>query len=406
MKRWTLLGAVGCLALLAGAVMVGVERMAPPVADASDTFSIWGYIWDDTDVDGVRDVGEGSPEAHPGASVDVNLHICAPGTGTWGCREQAYLGSKSIEANGYYEFTDIPEGDFTVCLDITPPTEWTLTMVREWGAAVDPDRVNLRCITTNVGTGAPPLDWGIAHIASELSVTKVCAPMSLSQGDIECSITATNEGDTILTGAGDDGVIVEDYYLCDDFDLVDATPEPDDYGTDDGYGHCWREWDVGNLMPGGEETIGILLSPKHTSGTAYNCVHAAAWSVIIPGVQGEGLVSAALAGSYDADWEDVVAPDRCVNFGEPETHRRSTSTPVPTATPTEVPPPPPTATIAPPLPTATPYGGPAGVGISPPATGTGLASQGVPNAAWWLASLGALALGLGASVALAFRKTR
>ena len=61
MKRWTLLGAVGCLALLAAVIMTGVGRMAPPAAADSGIFSIWGYVWDDTDVDGVRDGGEVGP---------------------------------------------------------------------------------------------------------------------------------------------------------------------------------------------------------------------------------------------------------------------------------------------------------------------------------------------------------
>jgi len=387
MKRWTLLGAVGCLALLAAFIMTGAGRMTPPAAADAGIFSIWGYVWDDTDVDGIRDLGEGAPDA------DVDLHLCA-GDHTWECRDEVGIASTSIRVtDGYYVFPDLWGDDtpYTVCLDITPPTEWTLTMVREWTVNVNAGRVYRRCITTKVGTGAPTLDWGVAHIASELSITKVCDPMSLSEGDIECTITARNDGETILWGASEsEGIIVEDWYPCDDFELVSADPEADDSGEDDGY--CWFVWYVDELVPGGEATFDITLSPKHTTGTASNCNHGVALNVTIPG-------------GYGAWWEDVYAPDRCVNFGEPERHRRSTSTPVPTATPTEAPPP--TATKAPPpVPTATPYGGPAGAGISPPATGTGLASQGVPNVAWWLASFGTLILGLGASVTLAFRKTR
>jgi hypothetical protein len=275
-------------------------------------------------------------------------------------------------------------------------------MVRELGLNVNAGRVIRRCLMTLVGTGAPTLDWGVAHIASELSITKVCDPMSLSEGNIECTITARNDGETILYGLNDDGVMVEDYYACGDFDLA-AAHAPDESGENEGW--CWAVWYVGELVPGGEATIDITLSPKHTTGTARNCNHGVALNVTIPNVAVGAELAAALQGGYGAWWEDVYAPDRCVNFGEPERHRRSTSTPVPTATPTEAPPP--TATKAPPpVPTATPYGGPAGAGISPPATGTGLASQGVPNVAWWLASFGTLTLGLGASVALAFRKTR
>ena len=389
MTRWTLVGAVGCLALLAAVIMTGVGRMAPPAAADSGIFSIWGYVWDDTDVDGVRDVGEGAPDA------DVELHLC-PGDDTGGCRDEAGIASTSIDVNGYYEFPDLWGDDtpYSVCLDIAPPTEWTLDMVREWGVAVDPGWVGRRCFTTLVGTGAPTLDWGVVHIASELSVSKVCDTTSLSEGDIECTITATNEGETILYGAYDAGVIAEDYYPCSDFDLADADPAPDESGEDEGW--CWAVWDVGDLGPGDEVIIDITLSPKHTTGTARNCNHGVAYNVAIPLVLEE--LRAAGVPVYHALWEDVYAPDRCVNFGEPERHR------IPKQATTVVAPP--TATVAPPLPTATPYGGPAGAGISPPATGTGLASQGVPNVAWWLASFGTLALGLGAGVALAFRKTR
>jgi hypothetical protein len=394
MKRWTVLGAVGCLALLAALVVAAVGRMAPSVADATViTYSIDGVVWDDADIDGDPDIGEGAPTA------DVDLHLCG-GQDTWGCREGTGMAWTSIDVGGNYHFADLAAGWYTVCLDVTPPTDWTLTMVLHNGSQADPNDVDLRCYAVELGTGSPSLDWGIAHIASELSVTKVCAPMSLSQGDIECTITAKNEGETILPEVG-----VQDYYLCNDFDLY-GSPDPDNQGEHDG--DCWVGWDIEkSLGPGDEETVNVRLTPKHTTGTAQNCADAAAWNVEIPLQFTFVGLRAAGTPVYDADWEDVVAPESCVYFSEPETHRRSTSTPAPTATPTEVPPPPPTATVAPPPPaTATPYGGPAGIGISPPATGTGLASQGVPNVAWWLASFGTLTLGLGASVALAFRKTR
>ncbi len=91
-------------------------------------------------------------------------------------RRSGGIAYTSIDGNGYYEFPDLYGDDtpYTVCLDITPATEWTLDMVREWGVAVDPGRVGRRCITTLVGTGAPTLDWGVVHIASEFSVSKVC----------------------------------------------------------------------------------------------------------------------------------------------------------------------------------------------------------------------------------------
>ena len=390
MKRWAILGAVGCLALLAAVIITGVGRMTPPTAADSGIFSIWGYVWDDTDVDGVRDGGEGSPEAHPGADVDVNLHLCA-GNDNWGCRDEAGIASTSIRVtDGYYVFPDLWGDDtpYTVCLDITPATEWTLDMVREWGDVVSPGDVRRRCFTTLVGTGAPTLDWGVVHIASELSITKVCDPMSLSEGDIECTITARNDGETILYGLNGDGVMVEDYYPCGDFDLA-AAHAPDESDEDEGW--CWAVWYVGELVPGGAATIDITLSPKHTTGTARNCNHGVALNVDIPLVLEE--LRAAGVPMYHAYWEDVYAPDRCVSFGEPERHRRPTHTP--TAMPTEVPPPPPTATVAPPsAPTATPAGG-AGPVIAPPSTGEGDSGHGGPPAWPWALSAAAVAAGIG-----------
>jgi len=308
-KRWAVLGAVGCLALLAAVIMTGAGRMTPPAAADAGIFSIYGYVWDDTDIDGLRDGGEGAPAA------DVELHLCA-GDDTGGCRENGGIAYTSIDGNGYYEFPDLYGDDtpYTVCLDITPPTEWTLTMVREWGAVVDPGDVHYRCFTTLVGTGAPTLDWGVAHIASELSITKVCDPMSLSQGEIECTITAANEGETILWGAYayEGGVVAEDYYPCTDFDLAAADPPPDDSGEDEG--ECWLEWDLGYLDPGDQVTIDITLSPKHTTGTAHNCADGYAWNVDIPLVLDELRVAGVPV--YHAYWEDVVAPESCVTFGD------------------------------------------------------------------------------------------
>jgi hypothetical protein len=382
MKRWAILAALGCSALLAALIMSGVGPMAPPAAADAGIFSIFGYVWDDADVDGLRDGGEGAPNA------DVELHLC-PGDDAWGCRDVPGIASTSIDANGYYEFPDLYGDDtpYTVCLDITPSAEWTLDMVREWGVAVDPGDVSRRCFTTLVGTGAPTLDWGVVHIASALSVSKVCSPTSLDEGDIECTITVSNEGETILYGAYDAGVLAEDYYRCGDFDLADADPAPDESGEDEGW--CWAVWDVGYLDPGDQVTIDITLSPKHTTGTARNCNHGAALNVNIPLVFAQA--GAANIPVYGAYWEDVYAPDRCVSFGEPERHRRSTPTPTakPTATPT-VPSPPPTATMAPPpAPTATPSGG-VGPLIAPPATGEGPSGHG--GQSLWLWALGGAGL--------------
>jgi hypothetical protein len=401
MKRWTILAAAGCLALLAVIVMAGLGRMGPSVADANENgngvYTVHGVVWDDTaDINGIKDAGEGAP------SADVDLHLC-PDTDTWECREQAGTESTSIDGDGNYEFADLEAGDYTVCLDVTPATEWTLTMVQKWGTPVDASDVHLRCIEVEVGSGDVCLDWGIANVPSKLSVTKVCDSTSLAQEEIECTITAKNEGETVLLGTG-----VEDYYSSDDFGFVDADPSVD-FGDCDN-GDCWVLWDVGDLYPGEEAIISIVLAPQHTTGTAHNCVWAAAWNVGIPTIVVAPVSVANANGGYDAYWEDVVAPERCVTFGE-RPHRRATATPTeePPATPTEAPPPPPTATTAPPPPppaTATPYGGPAGIGISPPATGTGITSQEVPHVAWWLAGFGVLALGVGGGVALALRRMR
>jgi len=106
---------------------------------------------------------------------------------------------------------------------------------------------------------------------------------------------------------------VEDYYLCDDFELVSADPEADDSGEDDGY--CWLGWYVDELVPGGEATIDITLSPKHTTGTAHNCADGYAWNVDIPLVLVDELGVAGVP-VYHAYWEDVVAPESCVTFGD------------------------------------------------------------------------------------------
>jgi hypothetical protein len=380
MKRWAVPGAVVCLALVAAVVMTGVGRMAPPAAADAGIFSIYGYVWDDTDIDGIRDGGEGAPNA------DVELHLC-PGDDKWGCRDGVGIASTSIGADGSYEFPDLYGDDtpYTVCLDITPPTEWTLDMVREWGQGTDAGRVVARCITTLVGTGAPTLEWGVVHIASELSTSKVCSPLALNQGEIACTITTTNTGQTILWGADEgDGVSVLDFYYCADFDLVTADPPPLESWEDGGW--CMHEWDVGVLDPDDQVTIDITLSPKHTTDTASNCAESGALNVDIP------LVSVP---AYHAYWEDVYSGHSCVSFGEPERHRRPTPTPTATstATSTELPPPPPTATMAPPPPpTATPAGG-VGPLIAPPATGEGPSGHDGP--AVWLWALGAAALAAG-----------
>jgi hypothetical protein len=376
-KRWSVVAAVVCLALLAAVVMPGVVRTAPPAAADAGIFSIYGFVWEDTDVDGVRDGGEGAPDA------DVGLHLCE-GNDAWGCRDEVGIASTSIDANGNYEFPDLYGDDtpYTVCLDIAPPTEWTLDMVREWGAVTDAGRVYRRCIVTLVGTGAPTLEWGVVHIASDLSVSKVCSPTALNQGEIGCTITATNEGDTILWGADEgDGVSVGDFYLCTDFDLVAADPPPLESGEQEGW--CVHEWDVGVLAPGAQVAIDITLSPKHTTGTAQNCTEGVALNVIIPGVP-DAELAAALQGGYQAYWEDVYAPHRCVSFGQPAIRHRTAT---PTAKPTETPSLPVTATVAPPpAPTATPSGG-VGPVIAPPSTGEGASGHG--GAIVWLWVLGA-----------------
>ncbi len=146
---------------------------------------------------------------------------------TWGI---AYT---SIGVNGYYEFPDLYGDDtpYTVCLDITPATEWTLDMVREWGVAVDPAALGRRCITTAVSRAPARRRWtqgGRPHRLRVVGEQSVQFARSLSEDDIECTITATNEGETILYGAYDAGVLAEDYYPCSDYSTCAAAdPAPD-----------------------------------------------------------------------------------------------------------------------------------------------------------------------------------
>lgn len=84
---------------------------------------------------------------------------------------------------------------------------------------------------------------------------------------------------------------------------------------------------------------------------------------------------------------------------KPPPPRRKTPTPTVTATPTEVPPtptsPPPATSTPPPAPTATPFGGPGGIVIAPPPTGSGPSGGGFP----WMLTASLLAGMAGAAAA-------
>lgn len=379
MKRLLILGLGACLAALAVVLAGSPGLTAVSVVDANNGYTVSGFVWDDTDdINGQPDPGEGAP------SADVDLVLCLWDDG-WDCEESA------MEPDGTYAFTGLDAGDYELCIEVTPLTEWTLTMVLINGSSAEPAG---RCYNIEVGTGDKTVNWGLANVSSEFSFTKVCDTDSIRAEEINCTLTVENSGETVLFSRN-----VWDYYTCGALEFVSADPAPgDSWEEDDECGVGWEDLgDADELYPGESEQYEITFVPAEGVSRATNCVGGAAWNVRIL-LDGD---------DYNAWWEDVeVDKGDCVDF-DGKRHKPEptlTSTPEPTATAT--PEPPPTVTTAPPPPTATPFGGPGGIVIAPPPTGTGATGDGGAALAWWLAAFGGLAFALGGGVALALRKTR
>jgi uncharacterized repeat protein (TIGR01451 family) len=95
--------------------LVMLTLAGPTYVDADFGFTPGGvigdYVWQDTDADGLQDEGE-----PPIAGVVVNLYVDVNGDGYWDAGD-AYYATDTTGANGLYEFTSLPAGNYVVWID-------------------------------------------------------------------------------------------------------------------------------------------------------------------------------------------------------------------------------------------------------------------------------------------------
>jgi hypothetical protein len=193
------------------------------------------------------------------------------------------------------------------------------------GSGVSPSEVVVRCLGLQVGEGDTTVDFGIAHVASEFSFTKECDTDSLQAQEINCTLTVTNVGETVLFSRD-----VWDFYNCDGLEFVSADPTSGDTWEEDGEcGVDWEPeyWDADELYPGQSEQYHMTFVPADGADEAFNCVGGGAWNVRI-----------LLDGDDYYAWSEDVRVDEgaCVDFAAPPS-ATPTPTPAATATPTPTP---------------------------------------------------------------------
>ncbi len=88
---------------------------------------IGDYTWIDVDQDGVQDPGEASLEG-----VIVDLYTAGP-DGMFGTSDDVLVQSTTTDASGFYEFTDLPDGEYQVEFTLDPVNEPShATLVPTW----------------------------------------------------------------------------------------------------------------------------------------------------------------------------------------------------------------------------------------------------------------------------------
>ncbi len=209
----------------------------------------------------------------------------------------------------------------------------------------------------------PDANAGLTHWGDGLGDNWDCY---LEPGEPQCDYS----GDDLQSATNGDSAVATAFIYCDAVGMLGATFT---LGDDEDWG-ALAVLDLGVLAAGTDEVEIEGLSVWDSAGSPI-------------GYCG-GLVFASARPEAANFVEEMPCLGATDIKKEPTPPHRKTSTPTEEPTATEVPPtatspPPPTS----PPPTATPYGGPAGVGIEPPPTGSGASGGGFPwvLTAWLLA---------------------
>ncbi len=214
------------------------------------------YTWLDADMDGVQDVGE---DELPGVLVDL---IGAGPDGVFGTADDIVLASTTTDATGWYEFADLPDGEYQVEFSLDPANPAHDDLVATWehqggddAADSDANRQTGRSHTVDLDSAGvdddpvvdPTVDAGFFEDADAVNEIGDFTWLDADNDGVQDPGEAPLEGVIVtLYGPGPDGI------AGNGDDIVIATTTTDATGA----------YEFTNL-PDGEYVVGFELDPTN-----------------------------------------------------------------------------------------------------------------------------------------------
>jgi uncharacterized repeat protein (TIGR01451 family) len=217
----------------------GVHEDDDDAVSLLPTGTIGDFVWRDLDINGIQNVGE---PGIAGFTVDLMDEPSA-----------VVLASTTTNASGYYQFTDVNPGTYT--LRFTPPTSMPGQVFTTKGAigstAENDSNVNASGITDSFTLGSGVNEWsldaGVKPVDLELTKTVDDLSPQLNQ-TVTYTLTLTNN-----EGMSDAYDVTVNDLLPDGVTFQSAT------ASQGSYSNSTKLWSVGTLPAGSTVTLSLVV---------------------------------------------------------------------------------------------------------------------------------------------------
>jgi hypothetical protein len=182
---------------------VPVSDHNPYYATADQPVKVGDFVWLDGNHNGVQDTGEPGVAGVVVTLTDLAGHAVNDASG-------ALVGPVQTDANGKYEFSNLPAGQYVTHVDYsTAPTGYLATMPGKGTRGTDSSTDSATSLVLRSGESDHSLDFGLWQPRPAVSIVKrdvngndadsAASAVTLADGSIELVYTVANTGDEALT---------------------------------------------------------------------------------------------------------------------------------------------------------------------------------------------------------------